>query len=112
MGRMVFAALTIATALGQTLASAFAGPCTEQIAQIEQAVRASASAPDAGPMAPQSVGAQLHHQPTPNSLKQAEQQTDAQFNSALAGARDLDAHGKRAECTAKVDELKQMLALK
>jgi hypothetical protein len=111
MVRTTLAALTVAAALGQSVALAVAGPCTEQITQIEQAVRASASVPDAGPMAAQSVGAQLHRQPTPNSIKQAQQQTDAQFQSTLASAKDLDAQGKRAECTAKVDELKRLLDL-
>jgi hypothetical protein len=111
MVRTILAALTVAATLGQSVALALAGPCTEQIAQIEQAARANASVPDAGPMAPQSVGAQLHRQPTPNSIKQAQQQTDAQFDATLASAKDLDKQGKRAECTAKVDELKRLLDL-
>src|SRR5262249_48971807 len=48
--------------------SAHAGPCTTAIAQFERAVRQSANNPDAGPMAPQSIGAQLNRQPTPGSM--------------------------------------------
>jgi hypothetical protein len=111
MVRTILAVLTVAAALGQSLALAVAGPCTEQIAQIEQAARQTAPGPDAGPMAAQSVNAQLHRQPTPSSIKQAQEQTNAQFKAALASAKDLDAQGKRAECTAKVDELKRLLDL-
>src|SRR5262249_14356460 len=53
-------------------ASAYAGPCTTQIAQFEEAVHQSANDPGAGPMAPQSIGAQLDRQPTPGSVKRAE----------------------------------------
>jgi len=111
MVRTILAALTVAAALGQSLSSASAGPCTEQIAQIEQAARDAAPGPDAGPMAAQSVNAQLHRQPTPSSIKQAQQKSDAAFKAALASAKDLDGQGKRAECSAKVDELKRLLDL-
>jgi hypothetical protein len=103
-------ALTVAIALGQSLASAAAGPCTQDIAQIEQAARA-ANGPDSGPTAPQSTNAQLHRQPTPGSIRQAEDQTSAAFSAALASAKEFDAQGKRAECQSKVDELKRMLVL-
>ena len=84
-------------------------PCTEEIAQIEQAKQAAAPGPDSGPMAPQSTSAQLHRQPTPESIKQAQQQTDDAFNTALASARELDAQGKRNECSEKVTELRHLL---
>jgi hypothetical protein len=50
-----------------------AGPCSEDIAQFEAAIRQSAGNPIAGLTAPQSVGAQLNRQPTPESLKQAQE---------------------------------------
>ena len=40
-----------------------AGPCSEDIAQFEARIRQSAGSPYAGLTAPQSVGAQLEHQP-------------------------------------------------
>ena len=55
----------VAAALGLGIGSARAGPCTSEIAKFEQAVRQSAGNPNAGPMAPQSIGAQLDRQPTP-----------------------------------------------
>ncbi len=71
-------------ALSLGVVSAHAGPCTAAIAQFEQAVRQSAGAPDAGPMAPQSIGAQLDRQPTPGSIKQAEERAQAAFAATLA----------------------------
>ena len=111
MVRELLSALTIAVVMSQTPAPARAGPCSEQIAQIERAERAAAPGPDAGPMAAQSVDAQLHRQPTPSSIKQAQEQTDAAFNAALARAKDLDRQGKGAECSDKVEELKRMLGI-
>ena len=50
-----------------------AGPCTAEIAQAQAAVDARIEAiAGAGPTGSQSVGAQLHRQPTPGSMAQAE----------------------------------------
>jgi hypothetical protein len=75
-----------------------AGPCTESIAQFERAVRQSASDPNAGPMLPQTVGAQLGRQPTPASMARAERRARAAFIAAMARAKRLDARGSRAGC--------------
>jgi hypothetical protein len=83
MNRRVTTAVITATALCLGVASAHAGPCSSEIAQFEQAVRQSAGNPGAGPMAPQSIGAQLDRQPTPGSIKQAEERAQATFASAL-----------------------------
>ena len=96
MARTLPMALSVAAAVGLNVASAQAGPCTEQIAQIEQT--AHGPSPNAVPIASQSVGAQLHRQPTPGSVKQAEEQTNAAFDEALTHAKALDAAGKRDEC--------------
>ena len=93
---------------GLDLAPAWAGPCTAQIAEVESAEHARVAG--AGLSAPQSVGAQLHRQPTPGSVQQAEAQSDAAFKAVLDTAKKLDAAGKRDECMAKVEELKRMLA--
>jgi hypothetical protein len=56
-------------------AAAHAGPCATQISQVDQQIRMLATSPPRGagdPSAPQSVGAQLHHQPTPGSVQRAE----------------------------------------
>src|SRR5215510_1747208 len=99
MNRRLTAVLFIGAALLLTAASAHAGPCSDAIAQFEQAVRQSAGNPDAGPFAQQSVGAQLRHQPTPGSVARAEAQAQGTFAAALARAKRLDARGDRAGCT-------------
>jgi hypothetical protein len=67
-----------------------AGPCTEGIARLEAEVRAVQNLPDDGPSAPQSVGAQMEHQPTPESVTRAKRQARAGFVSILARAKKLD----------------------
>jgi hypothetical protein len=84
------ATLLVAAALGLSVAAAHAGPCSSRIAQFERAVRQSAENPNAGPMAPQSIGAQLDRQPTPASIKSAEEQAKATFAATLARAKRLD----------------------
>jgi hypothetical protein len=82
-----------------------------KIAQFEQAVRQSAGNPDAGPMAPQSIAAQLGYQPTPGSVKRAEARAQASFNAAMARAKRLDARGNRAGCTRALAAAKRMYNL-
>ena len=96
-------------ALGGT--SAHAGPCSEAIAQFEQAVRQSAGNPDAGVTAQQSIGAQLRHQPTPGSVERAEAQAQSTFGAALARAKRLDARGDRAGCTRALAAARRMYNL-
>jgi hypothetical protein len=91
-------ALLASIILGLGVASADAGPCSSKIARFEQAVRRSAGNPNAGPMAPQSIGAQLDRQPTPGSVKRAEERAQATFEAALVRAKRLDARGNRAGC--------------
>ena len=107
MKRRLATALIVAAALGQSAAAAKAGPCSSEIAQFEQAVRRSAGDPSAGPMAPQSIGAQLDRQPTPASVKRAQQRARAAFDNALARARRLDARGDPA-CAQAFAEARRM----
>jgi hypothetical protein len=108
MNRRATTASVVAVALGLGIAAAQAGPCTSKIAQFEKAVRQSAGNPNAGPMAPQSIGAQLDRQPTPASIKRAEQQAQARFAATLARAKRLDAQGNRAGCTRALAAAKRM----
>jgi hypothetical protein len=80
------------------ITSVDAGPCTTAIAKFEKAVRQSANDPEAGPTAPQSIAAQLEHQPTPGSVKRAEEGAEAAFEAGLMHAERLDARGDRAGC--------------
>ncbi len=108
MNGRVTTVIIAATALGLGVAAAHAGPCTNEIAQFEQAVRQSVGNPNAGPMAPQSIGAQLDRQPTPGSIKRAEERAQATFAAAMARAKRLDARGDRAGCTRALAAAKRM----
>lgn len=90
--------------------AAQAGPCANQISQVEQAIRiaqAKSGGVGAGePSASQSVGAQLHHQPTPNSVQSAERMAIADGDAALERARKADAEGDAPACTRALAEAK------
>jgi hypothetical protein len=76
--------LVVYIALGLGVTSAHASPCGDAIAQLEKAVRQSESNPAAGPTASQSIGAQLGHQPTPESVRRAEVDSRASTRSRAA----------------------------
>ena len=85
-----------------------AGPCTTAIAKFEKAVRQSANDPEAGPTAPQSIAVQLEHQPTPGSVKRAEEGAEAAFEAGLMhaektrcarGSRRMQASPSRRKAT-------------
>jgi hypothetical protein len=111
MNRRFIAALVVGAALVLGVASAQAGPCSSKIAQFEQAVRQSAGNPGAGPMAPQSIGAQLDRQPTPASVKRAKERAQTSFDAAMARAKRLDAQGNRSGCMRALAEAKRMYNL-
>ena len=111
MNRRFIAALVVGAALALGVAPAQAGPCSNKIARFEQAVRQSASNPGAGPMAPQSIGAQLDRQPTPASVKRAEERAQTSFDAAMARAKRLDAQGNRLRCTRALAAAKRMYNL-
>jgi len=105
------AVLLACAAVGLTVSSAHAGPCADEIAQLREAAGRSASNPTTGPTAPQSVGAQLGRQPTPESVKRAREEAQARFAVVLARAEALDAEGKHAECMQAVADAKRVLEL-
>jgi hypothetical protein len=90
--------------------AAQAGPCANQISQVEQAIqRAQAKSKPGGagePSAAQSVGAQLHHQPTPGSVQSAEHVAIADGDAALQRARKADVEGDAAACMRALAEAK------
>lgn len=98
---------TLGTGLAALLLAAgpsLAGPCTADIAAAQAEVDARIEAvAGAGPMGGQSVGAQLHRQPTPGSMAGAEARlgegtAGEQAVAALARARVADAAGDAAGC--------------
>jgi hypothetical protein len=109
MNRRVAVAVFAAVIAG--LSSAQAGPCGPSIAQFELAVRQSAGNPNAGPVAPQSLGAQLDREPTPASIRRAQARAWSAFRAALARAKRLDERGDRAGCTAALARAEDMYNL-
>jgi hypothetical protein len=98
------ASLIAMAVLGLDLACAQAGPCTAKIRQFEKAV--SKPGQNLGPGLPQSIDAQLSYQPTPESVKRAEQRAQAGFEAVLTRAKKLDREGKRAACTEALTDAK------
>jgi hypothetical protein len=92
--------------------AAHSGPCTTQIAQLEREIRATTPGPERGPMAPQSVGAQLHHQPTPGAVEHAEQTANKDADAALDRARKADAANDTALCQAALAEARRLYNIK
>ena len=89
----VTAALIVGVSSFLACGSAQAGPCAVDIAKFEELVWQSHGNPDAGLMAPQSVDAQLNHQPTRDSVRRAESRLHSNFSARLARAKLLDAQG-------------------
>jgi hypothetical protein len=107
MNRLALSIIAGAAFIGGANA-AHAGPCTTQIAAIEQQIKRTPPGPETGPTAPQSVDAQLHHQPTPGDVSHAEHVANKDADGALDRARTADAAGDAAGCNAAVDEAKRL----
>ena len=103
-----FLAFAAGAALFCAAGTAQSGPCTEQIAQLKQQVRHTPSGPESGPTGLQSVGAQLHRQPTPGSVEQAEHMANADADAALDRAQMADAAGNADGCMEALREAKRL----
>jgi hypothetical protein len=102
----LFVAATGATVLWSGRA-AHSGPCAVQIARLEGQIRHAATSPENGPTAPQSVAGQLHHQPTPDSVQNAERNARLAAAAALDRLRQVDFDGNAVACAKALDEAKQ-----
>jgi hypothetical protein len=102
------AVFLVALALCLNSGLAQAGPCTADISQFEAAIHQSAGDPFAGLTARQSVNAQLGHQPTPESVQQANERLKSRFSSAMARAKRYDAQGDRSGCTHALNAARKM----
>ena len=102
-------------ALFASAAAAQAGPCTKQIAEVRERIRLLQQNPSpsgAGlPSASQTVGAQLHHQPTPGSVESAQSKASADAAAALGRARKADDAGDAAACATALDEAKRLYGI-
>jgi hypothetical protein len=94
--------------LGLGIVPVGAGPCTNEILAVEKAVN-EPNSPYA-PTARQSVGAQVHRQPTPSSVERAEQKADSGYEAALDRARALD-NQNNPDCTQAVKELRALVGM-
>jgi hypothetical protein len=108
MKRLVCAPLIAGVIFVLSAASANAASCASDIAQFEDVVRHSENSGAFGPMAPQSIDAQLGRQPTARSVMQAERLALTEFNAALARAEKLAAQGNDAECMHALSDAKLM----
>jgi hypothetical protein len=102
------AALLVSAVLGFLSTTAYAGPCTAQIAEFEAAIRQSSGNPLAGLTTRQTIEAQLDRQPTPATVKQANERLKSQFDATMAEAKRLDAHDDHPGCTRALKAAKRM----
>jgi len=91
--------------------AAQAGPCTTQIDQTESQIHLAALNPATGPTAPQTVDAQLHHQPTPGAIQQGEAKANADGDAALERARKADAQGNIDGCHVALRQARDLYGL-
>ena len=103
--------LIVCTLFCLNVSVAQAGPCSADIVQFEKAIRDSMGNPNAGLTAPQSVGAQIDRQPTPESIKKAQDRLREKFSAIMARAKRLDARGNRSGCTSALSAAKRMYIL-
>lgn len=90
-----------------------AGPCSKDITRMQARIDAHlGKTAAAGPSAKQSVGAQMHRQPTPGSMANAERELGelspdmiVKVNEAMDRAQKADAGGDAAGCRQALDEV-------
>ena len=95
-----------------------AGPCTKDIEAMQVRIEARLNAMAAkGPSAKQSVGAQMHRQPTPDSIANAERKlgdlspsTIVKVNSAMDRAQKADSAGDESGCRQALNEVAGLIA--
>jgi hypothetical protein len=87
--------------------AAHSGPCTSQIEELERQIGHGSSSAKSGPTAPQSIEAQLHHQPTPETVRNAEHKANADAAAALQRARQADTDDNAAACAKALGEAKR-----
>lgn len=112
--RAVSGGLLICTASALWLggaAVAYGGPCTAQIARVEQRIKQMPAGPQAGPTWSQTLGAQLHNQPTPRDVEHAKSVAKEQAQAALDSARQADADGNADACNAALTKVRRLYGI-
>jgi hypothetical protein len=102
---------TLCSLIVVAVPAAYAGPCTTQISKLEQQIKLSAANPIVGPTASQTVGAQLHHQPTPGTVERAETKANADADAAIERARKADAAGDASGCRRALVEARRLYGI-
>jgi len=85
-----------------------AGPCGQDVTQFQEKVRRDDRRPSAGATSQQTTAAQLHRQPTPQSIKEGLESAQAAFVAVLQRARAADEAGDEAECRKALREAMDM----
>ena len=109
-------AATVAALALSAIASA-AGPCTQQIAQVQAQIDAKLAANAvAGPPAPESSAALDNRQPTPQSIAAAESKLGeispelmATLEKGMARAREADLAGDQKACDEALAQVRRAL---
>jgi hypothetical protein len=111
MTRKAYGALgIIAIALTLRIATASAGPCAGEIADFRSSLsRDKNGDPTFIGTGPQSVSAQLEHQPTRESVEHAKKQAQVQILMVVTQAEALDLEGKQSECRNALAKAKLLL---
>lgn len=90
---------------------AHGGPCTAQIAKFEQRIKQLPPGPRTGPTFSQTLGAQLHRQPTPQDVEHAESVAREQAQAAIERAKKADEAGNAEECNAALKRVRELYAI-
>lgn len=106
-----YGALAIVTIVAiLRVGAADARSCAEEIKKFQNALpRDESGEPTFVGTAPQSIGAQLAHQPTPISVERAKKEAQSRIFGALAQAQALDSQGRPSECKEAVARAKLLL---
>jgi hypothetical protein len=106
----ILPALAFVAVTGTTF-SAYAGPSTAQIAQVEQQIVAAGANTELGATNAQTVGAQLGRQPTPRTVQDAEMRANTLAQATLERAKEADTADNAAACTEALSALKDSYGL-
>jgi hypothetical protein len=107
----------LALAMFATPAGAVAGPCAKDIAKLQTAFdqRLNAAAAQ-GPSGVETTDAKLHHQPTQQSVAEAEAnlgditpETADKFTKAMERASDADAANDATKCRVALNDARAVL---
>jgi hypothetical protein len=95
-------AMALVAALGSGIVAASAGPCKDQIVQLQRFAQSN------DPILPQKRDAQLHHQPKLSAVNDAANKAKTEAAAAFARAQEADAKDDAAACAKDVVELKKL----